>query len=145
MDTKMAKPHHLTLHFANNSEEAPRIARRIESFLHDEQIDDSTINKLLLCVDELVTNIIGHAYNDKEEHAVSLECRILDDKIELELRDDGVPFDPTKQNHPDLKLSIDKRNIGGLGIHLVNTLMDKVDYRREGDYNVLIATKLIES
>lgn len=140
----MTSPHHLTLHFANNPEEAPRIARKIEQFLHDEQIDDSTINKLLLCVDELITNIIGHAYTDKQEHAVLLECRVLDDKIELELRDDGVPFDPTKQNHPNLKLSLDDRNIGGLGIHLVVTLMDKVDYKREGDYNVLIATKMIE-
>lgn len=140
----MTIPHHLTLHFANNPEEAPRIARRVEHFLHEEQIDQSTINKLLLCVDELITNIIGHAYTDKEEHAVLLECRVLDTKIELEIRDDGQPFDPTKQKRPDIKLSVDSRKIGGLGIHLVMTLMDKVEYHREGDFNVLVATKLIE-
>ncbi len=140
----MTTPHHLALHFANDPEEAPRIARRVEHFLHEEQIDDSTINKILLCVDELVTNIVGHAYTDDEEHAVLLECRVLDDKVELELRDDGQPFDPTKQTHPDLKLALDDRKVGGLGIHLVTTLMDKVDYKREGDFNVLTVTKMIE-
>ena len=135
--------HHLTLHFANDKEEAPRIARRVEHFLHDEQVDDSTINKILLCVDELITNIIAHAYTDNEEHAVLLECRIEDNRVELEIRDDGQPFDPTQQTRPNVSLNVDQRRIGGLGIHLVMTLMDKVTYQREGDFNVLIASKIL--
>ncbi len=135
---------HLTLHFANSAEEAPRIARRIEYYLHDRQIPDTVINKLLLCVDELITNIIAHAYNDDQEHAVLLECRVFDRKIELELRDDGVGFDPTKQTRPNTKLGVDDRDIGGLGIHLVMTLMDSVEYIREGDFNVLKITKYLD-
>ncbi|MGD9591537.1 MAG: ATP-binding protein [Candidatus Berkiella sp.] len=135
---------HLTLHFANSAEEAPRIARRVEYFLHDQQIADTIINKILLCVDELITNIIAHAYTDKQEHAVLLECRVFKDSIELELRDDGVQFDPTKQTRPNTNLAVDERDIGGLGIHLVMTLMDKVEYIREGDFNVLKITKVLE-
>lgn len=138
----MPTAHRITLHFANDAEEAPRVARRIEYFLHDEKISDSIINKILLCVDELVTNIIAHAYTDKQEHAVLLECRVYEDRIELELRDDGVPFDPTTQTRPDVKMSLEDRNIGGLGIHLVMTLMDKVEYQHEGDFNVLKITKI---
>ncbi len=137
----MTSSQHLTLHFANSAEEAPRIARRVEYFLHDQQIPDTIINKLLLCIDELITNIIAHAYNDDEEHAVLLECRISEDRVELELRDDGVQFDATKQTRPNTKLGIDNRDIGGLGIHLVMTLMDNVEYKREGDFNVLKITK----
>lgn len=144
MDAPMATAHRLTLHFANDAAEAPRIARRVEYFLHDERISDSIINKILLCVDELVTNIIGHAYTDKQEHAVLLECRIYQDHLELELRDDGVPFDPTGKTSPDVKISLDEREIGGLGIHLVTTLMDKVEYQREGDFNVLKVTKKLD-
>ncbi len=140
----MPTAHRLTLHFANDAAEAPRIARRVEYFLHDEKVSDSIINKILLCVDELVTNIIGHAYSDKQEHAVLLECRTYDDRIELELRDDGVPFDPTGRTHPNIQLSVDERDIGGLGIHLVTTLMNKVEYVREGDYNVLKVTKNLD-
>ncbi len=140
----MTDPNRLTFYFANDAEEAPRIARKVENFLQEKKVSESIINKVLLCVDELITNIIAHAYNDKLEHAVLLECRVDDRQLELELRDDGVPFDPTNQSRPDTKLSLDDRDIGGLGIHLVLTLMDKVTYRREGDYNVLIATKLLD-
>lgn len=134
----------MTLHFANNAEEAPRIARRVEHFLHEKHIPQSTINKILLCVDELVTNIIAHAYVDDAEHAVSLEVRVFPEHLELELRDDGVAFDPTVQTRPSVIKSIEDREVGGLGIHLVLTIMDKVEYDREGDYNVLRTVKVID-
>lgn len=134
----------LRLTFSNNVEEAPRMARRVERFLHEKKIPQSSINKILLCVDELITNIIGHAYTDDLEHAVSLECRVFESHIELELRDDGIPFDPTIQTRPNLVNSIESREVGGLGIHLVTTIMDKVEYEREGDYNVLKTVKIID-
>lgn len=134
----------LQLTFANHADEAPHVARKIEAFLHTQQVDPRVINKILLCVDELVTNIIGHAYTDQAEHAVSLECSIQEDRIMLELRDDGVPFNPTINSHgPKLFKTIEETQIGGLGIHLVMTLMDHVEYQREGDFNVLRATKMI--
>ena len=139
----MTSSQHLTLHFANKAEEAPRIQRRLEHYLHDQGIPESITNRLLLCVDELITNIIAHAYTDKEDHAVLLECRISADRIELELRDDGKAFDPTLQESPNTELDLEQRDIGGLGIHLVLTLMDKVEYRREGDFNVLVSTKML--
>jgi len=139
----MANPKTLTLHFENDAEEAPRVARRIEHFLKELQIPDTITNKILLCVDELITNIIAHAYIDKLDHAVLLECRVYDEHIELELRDDGVPFNPTTETRPDTQLSLENRDVGGLGIHLVMTLMDKIEYIREGVFNVLIATKVL--
>lgn len=135
----------LKLFFSNSAEEAPRMARRVEYFLHECNVNQEIINKILLCVDELITNIIAHAYDDDLEHAVLLEAHVYDDFIELELRDDGTPFDPTNQTRPDTKLSIENRGIGGLGIHLVMTLMDKVEYERIGDYNVLRAVKLLSA
>jgi len=137
-------PDHLKLHFSNNAEEAPRVSKRVESFLHDKKVSDAIINKVLLCIDELITNLIAHAYGDKEDHAVLLESRVYPDHLELELRDDGIAFDPTKQTRPDVELSLESRSIGGLGIHLVMTLMDKVEYLREGDYNVLKIQKVLD-
>jgi serine/threonine-protein kinase RsbW len=137
-------PDYLRLHFSNNAEESPRVSKRVENFLHDKKVSDAIINKVLLCIDELVTNLIAHAYIDKEEHAVLLEARVYADHLELELRDDGVPFDPTTQTRPNTELSLESRDIGGLGIHLVMTLMDKVQYVREGDYNVLKITKVLD-
>jgi len=134
-----------TIHFANTAAEAPRVQKKLEQFLTEQKVNDSIINRLLLCVDELVTNVIAHAYTDKQEHAVLLACRIYDSRIELELRDDGKPFDPTQKQAPSIDLPMEDRNIGGLGIHLVTTLMDKVEYHREGDFNVLVSTKELDN
>ena len=137
-------PNRLTLHFSNSADEAPRMARRVERFLHEKNIDDSIINKILLCVDELITNIIAHAYKEVGEHAVLLESTVSENSIVIEIRDDGVPFNPTTDTRkPNIEESIEQRAIGGLGIHLVMNLMDEVEYEREGDFNVLRATKRI--
>lgn len=141
----MTQMQHISIHFSNNAEEAPRVAKKLDQFLKQNDVSESIINRFLLCIDELVTNIIAHAYTDKEEHAVLLECRIYDNRIELELRDDGSPFDPTSTQTPDVDMPIEDRRIGGLGIHLVSTLMDSVEYHREGDFNVLVSTKMLDN
>ena len=55
--------------------------------------------------------------------------------------DSGIPFDPTQQPEVDTTLPAEKRNIGGLGIHLVRQLMDEIHYRREEGKNVLSLLK----
>lgn len=137
-------PNRLELFFRNSAEEAPRMARKVEQFLQDKEVEEPIINKVLLCVDELITNIIAHAYTDEEEHAVTLECNVAPTFLTLELRDDGVEFDPTKQTRAITDGPLEERSVGGLGIHLVTSLMDKVEYEREGDFNVLKATKFFE-
>lgn len=131
-------------HYTNTLEDSKRVIHRLENFMVDHAISFSIINKLLMCVDEIVTNIVTHAYKDKDEHTVYLESRVEDGRITIEFRDDGVAFDPTQQRGPDTTLSIEERDIGGLGLHLVKKLTDKMEYEREGDYNVLKITKKIE-
>lgn len=137
-------PNRLELFFRNSADEAPRMARKVEQFLTDKEVAEPIINKILLCVDELITNIIAHAYTDNEEHAVELQCTVAPTYLILELRDDGVEFDPTKQTRASTEGSLEERSVGGLGIHLVTSLMDSVEYQREGDFNVLKATKFFE-
>ena len=65
-------------------------------------------------------------------------------RLRFELEDDARPFDPLSARIPDLETSADRRQIGGLGIHLVRTIMDRVAYRRVGDTNRLILEKDID-
>ena len=51
------------------------------------------------------------------------------------------PFDPFARAAPDTSLSVEERPIGGLGIHLVGQLMDKVDYQRRDNHNVVVLVK----
>ena len=128
----------LEIFFANKRGEAPHVQEKVEAFLRANQISEALINKFLLSTDELVTNVISYAYDDDKEHAVSLLCNIVNDSVVvLELRDDGRAFDPTGKSTPNPPVSIEDQGIGGMGIHLAKTLMDQVEYEREGDYNVL--------
>ena len=53
------------------------------------------------------------------------------------MSDDGIAFNPLTRPVPDLQAPIEQRQIGGLGIHLLRTLSETADYRRDGDRNVL--------
>lgn len=137
----MSTPQHLSIDFSTNYEELPRIYQEVEQFLISHKIRDPILNNILLCVDELVTNIMKYAYSDHKDHTAHLKCQIFDSKIEVELRDDGIPFDPTNHIHRPTQASNEVK-LGGHGIALVLKLMDRVDYKRENDYNIVTATKI---
>ena len=61
------------------------------------------------------------------------------------ITDDGIPFDPFSVKTPDTDLSIDEREIGGLGIHLVRNMMDKVSYQRKDNKNIVNLIKVLNS
>ena len=55
--------------------------------------------------------------------------------------DEGVEYDPLKKTDPDVSLSAEDREIGGLGIFLVKKIMDGVEYKRDGQKNILTVVK----
>jgi anti-sigma regulatory factor (Ser/Thr protein kinase) len=61
-----------------------------------------------------------------------------DPDIEIEIKDDGRPFNPLEAPPPDMGKPLAAKQVGGLGIHLVREMMDELEYRRENDKNLLI-------
>lgn len=88
-----------------------------------------------LTYEELVTNTIKYAYRDTASHWIEIIIEVSDDAVELEVGDDGEPFDPTTYESPDTSLPVEERPIGGLGLHLIRNLTDSFTYRRDGDWN----------
>ena len=68
-----------------------------------------------------------------------------DDKksIIITFIDEGVPFDPLIKKDPNVSLSVEERDIGGLGIFIVKKTMDKVEYEYKENQNILKITKRI--
>ncbi len=95
------------------------------------------IEKLMLAIEEALVNIFNYAYPDSEGY-VELSC-IEEEKgnLVIEIKDTGIPFNPLLMDTPDLNSDIEKRKVGGLGIYLIKTLVDELDYRREGRTNIL--------
>jgi anti-sigma regulatory factor (Ser/Thr protein kinase) len=69
---------------------------------------------------------------------------IDDQKVVSTLTDSGIPFDPTQKGDVDTTLPAEERPIGGLGIHLVKQIMDKVSYQYVGNQNILTLEKNIK-
>ena len=99
---------------------------------------------MTLVGEELAFNIFSYAY-DGNPGAFTLRVCLcpLENKVTMEFRDKGKPFNPLEQPPPDLEADIDDREIGGLGITLSKQLTDRQVYKYEDGQNVLLVEKII--
>ncbi len=100
---------------------------------------------LNIALDELLANALSHGRVGLDPASVTVEVELDQDHVTVTLTDDGTPFDPFGQDAPDTTLSVEERQIGGLGIHLVRQLMDHVSYQRREDHNVVVLVKQLAS
>lgn len=110
----------------------------------DMPTDEDLRFKLRLSIEETVENIVQYAYKDSIGW-MEVETN-LDDKalmLTVTLKDAGKPFNPLEMPDPDITLSVEEREIGGLGIYLCKQLMDEVTYRYEDGCNILTMKKNI--
>ena len=98
--------------------------------------------KLLLVMEEAVSNVIFYAY-DKEGY-IHITLTYESGLLSVTISDRGKAFDPTAKEDPDITLSAEERPIGGLGIFLIKQIMDEVVYKREGGENILVMTKNLD-
>jgi anti-anti-sigma factor len=96
-----------------------------------------------VALDELLNNTIAYGFAGREGGEVRIEVELRADRLCATLTDDGRPFNPFGIAAPGSALSVEERQIGGLGIHLVRRMMDEVSYHRRADRNVVILAKLL--
>ena len=94
-----------------------------------------------IAIDEIYSNIVKFSGATKVTLIVEVRKATLTAK--LTFIDDGMPYDPLKNKDPDITLSAEEREVGGLGIFIVKKTMDSVCYRRNGDNNELAITKTL--
>ena len=95
-------------------------------------------------VEELFVNIAHYAYKPDEGPAtVRVEVENDPPAISITFIDQGVPYDPLAKADPDVTLSAEERQIGGLGIFMVKESMDDIDYEYKDGKNILHIRKLI--
>jgi len=102
-------------------------------------LDAKAAYGLRLAVDEIATNIITHGYEEAGRSGdIIVSGDLTDSSLSIVLEDAGVPFDPRSRKLPDgedLKLPLEKRPIGGLGIYLVLKNVDAFNYERVNGRN----------
>ena len=106
--------------------------------------DKKAINKMRVVSEEALLNIINYAYPDKNgELEICYEYDESGNFIEIRIIDEGKPFNPLEQEKPELHTAVEDRQIGGLGIYMIKQIMDKVDYERKDQQNILTLIKHI--
>ncbi len=101
-------------------------------------ITNAQAARLELAVEEALVNVCHYAYAAPLRTG-TLRCHVVvqPDGLQVEIIDEGPPFDPLAQANPDTALGLDQREPGGLGILLIKKLVSEVSYCRVGDQNVL--------
>ena len=129
----------------NEMSEVGRLRAFFFSVCREHGIDDENAKTLNLALEEWVANVINYAYPKGMRGHVEVTADVNDDVLTFVIKDHGAAFDPTQHEEVDIDAELDERAIGGLGIHLIRTIMDTVEYQRTSDgYNRLVLTKRIE-
>ncbi|MGR9071546.1 MAG: ATP-binding protein [Gammaproteobacteria bacterium] len=122
-------------------EEIENLAEEVNKALPDRDLA-FTAN---LCLEELITNAILHGLKGAADHLIHVLISISDEWMEIRLKDDAPPFNPFLQApKPDLNKKIEERPVGGLGIHLVKTLMNEVHACYDGAGNLIVLRKRLQ-
>ena len=129
----------------SNLSELDALCQKLEKFGQSMGLSQKCIFEANLALDELFTNIISYGFDDKTEHTIRITIFLQNDELVFNIEDDGIPFNPTEAESPDLECTIEECRIGGLGIHLAKNLMDEVCYQRCNDKNVLTLRKNIKN
>ena len=97
-----------------------------------------------VAIEEVFVNIAHYAYPDKEGNmTLSIGLDEAGRTVTFRMADQGVPFDPLQKPDPDITLSAEDREIGGLGIFITKKTMNTVTYAYENGENVLTMIKKI--
>ena len=107
---------------------------------------DEEVSKIALAVDEACTNIIKHAYRFDPTKSIHVTVRTDDGGFQIAIRDNGTRFNPADLHAPDMKDYLTHYRRGGLGVYLMKSLMDKVEYEiAPGKMNEVRLTKYLSS
>ena len=127
----------------NMHSEIDRINEAFEAFAEAQGIDFAVAMKMNLIFDELLNNIMSHAYSDDDIHEIEVRSELAGNRLTVTISDDGEPFNPLNVETPDATLSAEDREVGGLGIHLVRNLIDKISYQRRIERNMVTLVKIL--
>ena len=114
----------------------------VHEMLHILDIPEATQQQILLATEEVFVNIANYAYAPGVGDALIRMGYDMDTHtVIMHFLDSGTEYDPLKKEDPDTSLSAEDREVGGLGIYLVKKTMDRVDYARSNNYNILTLEK----
>lgn len=130
-----------SLTLTNDLKRVPRLNEFIDEVSEANGFDMSTIMQINLAIEEAVVNVMNYAYPEGTKGDITIEAKSNGAEMIFIISDTGKPFDPTAKPEVDITKSAEDRAIGGLGIHLIRQIMDRINYERIDGHNILTLIK----
>lgn len=122
----------------------PKVTAFVEEELEKLECPMKAVIQISIAIDEIYSNIVKYGYANKPGPiTVEVIDHTEEGAVSLRFTDDGMPYNPLTKEDPDVTLSAEERNIGGLGIYMVKKTMDDMKYAYEDEKNILTITKRI--
>ena len=127
------------LHLEARVENLDKVINFINTELKRINYPEDLQNEIDIAAEEIFINIVNYAYEPAVGDVIIYIC--VEDKIIIKFEDTGKPYNPLEQASPDLGKPLTERKIGGLGVFLVKKIMDRIEYSRLENKNILTMTK----
>jgi serine/threonine-protein kinase RsbW len=123
--------------------------REVRDFVRDtlkhHGISEIEVSEMVLALDEMCSNLMIHAHHCNPDDLVEIKINIQKGRpVIFEIYDDGTVFDINTFTEPSINEIVNEKRKGGLGIRLVKSIMDQVEYLRGKDKNVCRLTKKVK-
>lgn len=102
----------------------------VSACARDAGFRDDAVHTIALCCDEACTNVIKHSYGNAPDRDIDIRVIPGERELEIVITHDGKSFDPDQIKAPDMKEYLSHYRRGGLGLHLIRSLMDRVFYKQ---------------
>lgn len=120
----------------------------IKGYGASHQVPTSNLDQIILATEEALVNIINYGYPNQKKGTIDITCKKTPKRpgIQIVIKDQGIPFNPvekvpTHPPSPDEILNKANDSLGGYGIYILVGLMDRVEYKRFEEGNILALTK----
>ena len=133
-----------SLSLPNDVQAVPQLAQYVDEICEALDFDMSLTMQMNLALEEAVVNVMNYAYPAEVHGDLKVDALCSEGQLKFIITDSGIPFDPTAVEKVDTSLPVEERPIGGLGIFLVDKLMDSIGYQRVGDKNILTLSKKLD-
>ena len=127
----------MTINVPCREDQWPVLRNAIHSFGLCIGMERKALKKYEVAAEEAIVNLLHSSQANDIEIVLSSQ----DSAFTIQLMDDGLPFDPTE--HTPNNKTIDERQIGGMGIHLIRQIVDEMHYERKKEKNILRMVKLL--
>ncbi len=112
--------------------------------LKNHEIPDLQISEIVLALDEMCSNLMIHAHHCNKEDLFEIVIHVENkDPLVFEIIDDGTVFDINQFNTPAIDNIVQEKRKGGLGIRLVKSIMDKIEYQKTSEHNICRLVKTV--